>query len=97
LPDNLDGMNLWPELSQNLISKRTEILHNIDDIWGSAALMQGKWKLVQGTHYKGVWDGWYGPSGNRSAETYNVTSVDVSPAGKALTKLKFLPVDEKIL
>jgi arylsulfatase B len=50
---NLDGINLWNELSENLGSKRIEVLHNIDDIWGSSALMVNKWKVVVGTNYQG--------------------------------------------
>lgn len=50
---NLDGINLWKELSENLGSKRVEVLHNIDDIWGSSALMVNKWKVVKGTNYQG--------------------------------------------
>jgi hypothetical protein len=97
LPTDLDGVNLWTELSENKLSKRREILHNIDDIWGSASLMIDKWKLLQGTHYKGVWDSWYGPSGDRNSSSYNVSRVVNCPAGKALTKLKVLPSSEKIM
>lgn len=50
---NLDGINLWNELSEDLGSKRIEVLHNIDDIWGSSALMVNKWKIVLGTNYQG--------------------------------------------
>lgn len=50
---NIDGINLWNELSENLGSKRIEVLHNIDDVWGSAALMVNKWKIVVGTNYQG--------------------------------------------
>jgi arylsulfatase A-like enzyme len=50
---DIDGINLWNELSENLGSKRIEVLHNIDDVWGSAALMVNKWKIVVGTNYQG--------------------------------------------
>ena len=51
---NIDGINLWRELSENSGSKRIEVLHNIDDVWGSSALMVNKWKVVVGTNYKGM-------------------------------------------
>lgn len=50
---DIDGINLWKELSNNEPSKRFEILHNIDNVWGSSALMVNKWKLVVGTNYQG--------------------------------------------
>lgn len=63
-------------------------MHNIDDIWGSSALTVSEWKVVKGTNYKGEWDSWYGPSGDRNIGTYNITLVLNCPAGKALDKLK---------
>ncbi len=50
---NIDGINLWDELSQNLDSRRSEVLLNIDNIWGSSALLVNKWKVMVGTNYRG--------------------------------------------
>lgn len=41
-------MDLWDTLSQNKESSRTSIVHNIDDILGSAAITVGKWKIHKG-------------------------------------------------
>lgn len=95
--ENIDGLDLWDELSQKRNSKRTEILHNIDDIWGSAAVMVDKWKLVVGTNYNGNWDGWFGPEGDRNVSAYPVDKLGECKAGKALKSLKMLPTNSKIL
>ncbi|KAI8440600.1 hypothetical protein MSG28_001821 [Choristoneura fumiferana] len=47
--ENIDGFDLWPALSEDQPSVRTSILHNIDDIFGSAAISVDKWKLHKGT------------------------------------------------
>lgn len=44
----IDGTDLWQALSEDSSSNRTEILHNIDDIYGNAALTVGEWKIVKG-------------------------------------------------
>lgn len=44
----IDGIDVWDALSKDLITNRTEILHNIDDIWGNAALTIGNYKMLKG-------------------------------------------------
>lgn len=85
---NIDGKNVWDALSKDTASDRNEILHNIDDIWGSSALTVSEWKVVKGTNYNGIWDSWYGPSGDRNIGSYNITLVLNCPTGKALDTLK---------
>lgn len=91
----MDGINVWPALSDDAKSERTEILHNIDDIYGTtyngASLTVGEWKVHKGTNYKGAWDQWYGPAGLRSLTAYDVNAVTRCPAGQALDKLHLLP------
>ncbi|XP_072391366.1 arylsulfatase I [Diabrotica undecimpunctata] len=84
--NNIDGKSQWTTLSNDEPSTRNEILHNIDDIYGNAALTVGPWKLLKGTTYNGTWDSWYGPSG-RDYE-YNETKVINSLAGQALKQIK---------
>lgn len=96
LSAKIDGINLWDELSEDKISKRMEILHNIDDIWGSAALSKNEWKLIKGTNYKGYYDHWYGPAGDRSARSYNIGTVTQSNAGKAIRELNLMPSQDII-
>ncbi|XP_037917688.1 arylsulfatase B [Hermetia illucens] len=96
LNKSLDGISAWKQLSSNNQSRREEILHNIDDIYGSASLTVGDWKLMKGTNYNGEWDGWYGPSGLRNASDYDIDSIKKSAAGKALAKLGLMPSNEKI-
>lgn len=46
---NIDGLDLWEALSEDLTSERMDVLHNIDDVYGNAALTVGEWKIVKGT------------------------------------------------
>ncbi|XP_035786416.1 arylsulfatase B-like [Anopheles albimanus] len=97
LPQELDGISVWKELNTGEPTARIEILHNIDDIWQSAALTVGSWKIVKGTHYNGTWDGWYGPAGTRKEAAYPLDDILNSTAGRVLSKLKQLPMKETIL
>jgi arylsulfatase B len=63
---NLDGFDLWDVLSNDMESPHTEILHNIDNNDGYAAIRVGKYKLVQGDS---GYDGWYGSNGTRLKPT----------------------------
>lgn len=87
---------MWPVLSEDTKSDRTEILHNIDDIYGSASLTVGKWKIHIGTNYNGAWDHWYGPAGIRSSTAYNVNTVINSVAGQVLSRINLLPSVQNI-
>lgn len=87
---------MWEALRDGTQSPRTEVLHNIDDIYGNAALTVGEWKVLKGTNYNGDWDGWYGPSGDRNFNTYNVTRLIGSPAAVAISQLGRMPDLEKI-
>ncbi|KAF7285683.1 hypothetical protein GWI33_010178 [Rhynchophorus ferrugineus] len=82
---NLDGVSIWKSLSLDQPSPRTEVLHNIDDIYGNAAITIDEWKLVQGSTYSGQWDFWYGPDGRNYP--YNITLVQESLSGKALESI----------
>ncbi|XP_053678592.1 arylsulfatase B [Anopheles nili] len=96
LPVELDGISVWNELSKGYPTRRIEILHNIDDIWGTAALTVGNWKLVKGTHYNRTWDGWYGPAGIRDEKAYPLETVEKCVAGQIMRELKMLPPRARI-
>ncbi|KAG5676135.1 hypothetical protein PVAND_005986 [Polypedilum vanderplanki] len=93
----IDGIDQFEILNENLQSSRTEVLHNIDNIWGSSSLMMDKWKLVVGTNYDGQWDYWYGPVGNRTESSYSINDLLNSSTAKALEKLNMLPDVDTIL
>ncbi|XP_043482500.1 arylsulfatase B [Leptopilina heterotoma] len=62
---NIDGINLWDALKNDQESPRKSILHNIDDIYGNAAITMGNFKLLKGSTYNGTYDGHYGPDGRK--------------------------------
>lgn len=46
---DIDGIDMWPALSEDLPSPREEILYNIDDIGNPyAAIRRGDWKYITG-------------------------------------------------
>ncbi|XP_022829572.1 arylsulfatase B [Spodoptera litura] len=92
---NLDGYDLWEALSNDLPSQRTKIVHNIDDIFGSASITVDNWKLHKGTNYNGTKDYWFGPTG-RDGE-YNVDLLYKSYAGVAINNITTLPNKERIM
>lgn len=49
LGPDLDGMDMWEALVNDLPSERKLVLHNIDDIYGNSAITIEGWKLVQGS------------------------------------------------
>ena len=57
---NLDGFNIWEDLSNNKKVKRKEILHNIDPKDRFAGLRVGDYKILVG-NVGMSWDGWYPP------------------------------------
>ena len=75
LPQKLDGFNMWTVLSEDSLSTRHEVLHNIDESRSIVALRKDEWKMVKGTTYNGQWDDWYGPSGLDFNHTYNYQNV----------------------
>jgi len=60
LPQNLDGLDQWDSLSDNLKSRRSEILHNINPGVDAAAVRVGDMKLVSALHGSTrSYDDWY--------------------------------------
>ncbi|XP_045459566.1 arylsulfatase J-like [Melitaea cinxia] len=92
---DIDGIDQWEALSKDLKSERVSVLHNIDDIFGSAALTVDKWKLHKGTNYKGAWDSWYGPSGREGR--YDSRAVNNARAARAVSALGLMPDSDTIL
>ncbi|XP_001606377.2 arylsulfatase B isoform X1 [Nasonia vitripennis] len=59
----IDGLDAWEALADDKESPRRVVLHNIDDVLGTAAISVDQWKLIKGSTYRGRWNQWYGPSG----------------------------------
>ncbi|KAJ8933775.1 hypothetical protein NQ314_013811 [Rhamnusium bicolor] len=87
---NIDGVNQWPSISQNLTTKRTEILLNIDEALNASAILgyEGRYKLVSGTYQDGIYDQYYGDDG-RGPENppYNIQLVLNSLVNRAIQTL----------
>ncbi|ODN02400.1 Arylsulfatase J [Orchesella cincta] len=99
----IDGIDMWDSIRLGLKSPRTELLHNIDDLYGNEAVRVGRWKLLHGTTYNGQWDGWYGPSGRPNSKNTTLISPETvynlasqSRAGQAVQDLKLFPTQSKI-
>ncbi|CAL1278122.1 unnamed protein product, partial [Larinioides sclopetarius] len=58
----LDGVDMWDALLDDSPSPRTEMLQNLDPVYGVSALRMGDMKLVNGSTGEGF-DFWYGSSG----------------------------------
>lgn len=54
----IDGVNIWPALSTNRASPRTEVLGHLDDDIGYAVIIANRWKYVNGTTNSGRLDKW---------------------------------------
>ena len=61
-PQNLDGMDQWDALSDNLKSRRTEILHNINPGLDAAAVRVGDMKLVYASRGSTRTHAWWYPT-----------------------------------
>ncbi|XP_037824273.1 arylsulfatase B-like, partial [Lucilia sericata] len=57
---NLDGINLWPALSEAQESQPRRLLHVYDDIFGYSSYMKGNLKYVNGSSFEGKYDTWLG-------------------------------------
>ncbi|XP_055691523.1 arylsulfatase B-like [Lutzomyia longipalpis] len=84
-PPDLDGFNIWPTLTLNLPSPRTEIIHSINTAHGVSSLYYRGWKYVNGSTHRGLYDTWLGSAAKQTnplASKY-VDIVRGSPAWKA--------------
>ncbi|KAK3596800.1 hypothetical protein CHS0354_036639 [Potamilus streckersoni] len=55
--DSIDGLDMWPTISENTPSPRKEFVYNIDEILKNAAIRVGNYKLIEGS--AGHFNGWY--------------------------------------
>lgn len=85
---NLDGINQWQVLSENLPTIRKEILYNIESVLSYSAIMNDGWKLVNGTNNL-KFAGWLGDLKNNSKISFEKYSEKVlnSKTAKSLPTL----------
>ena len=62
--NGLDGINQWPTINAGVMTLRTEIVYNIDTVFGFSALEYRGMKIVNGSLANGIFDDWLGNSGN---------------------------------
>lgn len=58
IDEHIDGRNVWTALSYNLPSPRSEILVHHDAATPYMAYISDNFKLVSGSTYGGIYDGW---------------------------------------
>lgn len=46
---NVDGIDMWRALSEELPSRRVDVVHNVDPIVPYSSYLHGQWKYVNGT------------------------------------------------
>ncbi|XP_061402806.1 arylsulfatase B-like, partial [Musca vetustissima] len=56
----LDGVNLWPSLSEALDPQPRSLIHVLDTIFGYSSYMRGNLKYVNGSSFAGQYDNWLG-------------------------------------
>uniref|UniRef100_A0A6M2DJ96 Putative arylsulfatase b n=1 Tax=Xenopsylla cheopis TaxID=163159 RepID=A0A6M2DJ96_XENCH len=91
---NLDGVDMWHSLSENTASPRNEILLNIDDIYGQAGFIDGRYKIIKGNIFDGELNDWYGPPGRN--DSYDIGQIFDSKTGRALKQLGHAPTVTRI-
>ncbi|XP_049861527.1 arylsulfatase B-like [Schistocerca gregaria] len=87
LPDDLDGMDMWPELVVGGSHPRAELLVNIDEQAENAAVRVGDWKLVRGTQNTQEYLGATGSEDGASTPAYSPEQVLSSAAGVAVSSV----------
>lgn len=83
----IDGLDLWQAIAKDLVSPRSEMLINIDDISNYAAIRYGNFKYITGD--VGIDNEWLGESGEPNEEfgfppAYDANGVLQSKAGIAI-------------
>lgn len=85
---NLDGVDQWQVISEDLPTVRKEILYNIESVLSFSAIMNDGWKVVNGTESL-KYSSWLGESGAESKLTFKDYAVKVqnSVAAQSLPSL----------
>ncbi|XP_049860288.1 arylsulfatase B-like isoform X1 [Schistocerca gregaria] len=88
LPEDLDGVNAWPQLVTGFGSPRSELLINVDEVVGNAAIRLDDWKLVRGRQNSASDTGYQGSTGREDAgytPVYTPEQVLSSATGRAIS------------
>lgn len=85
ISEEIDGLDQWQMISNGAQSKRKEILHSTDPIDNFSSLMFENWKLVNGSNFEGIYDGWLGKIEDFSMDSEDyVTRIQESIVGEAI-------------
>lgn len=83
---NLDGINLWPYLSEDDGGKaRTNVVINIDEISNYSSIRYNHYKLITGTTDEHT--DWYGDSATSQKASYSAEQVLQSKVARAIAQV----------
>lgn len=93
----IDGHNIWPALSWNTPSPRSEVLSSLDEVSGYSSLVRNEWKLVNGSTSAGVYDSWLTKQPDAAERPADATAygdrILRSAVGRALVPYSFSLTD----
>ncbi|KAK9872821.1 hypothetical protein WA026_019605 [Henosepilachna vigintioctopunctata] len=99
--NRIDGVDQWPSLSQNMKSRRKNMLINIDEarLYSGIIGYAGRYKLLNGTVQSGFYDTFSPEPTSLEQMDYDVAAILNSPVNKAIEESKYNPVilDEKLI
>ncbi|XP_069679245.1 arylsulfatase B-like [Periplaneta americana] len=90
---NIDGIDMWDVISQDLPSPRTKLLVNIDDNVPYTAMRLGKYKYINGSTFFGHLDTWTDNPDRNSSLMYDTEAVLNSLSANAIASL---PLENRI-
>lgn len=95
LDKNLDGVDIWQSLSENLPSPRKDLLIIADQTTPYCSYIRGNYKIVNGTRLHGAYDTWLGKNyeDNEDFRDNYGSRVVESLAGRALSKFATEDID----
>lgn len=85
---NIDGINIWNALSNDLPSPRLDLLINVDNDEPYSSFIRGNYKYINGSRYSGFYDTWLSSEyeENTDFKQYYGDHIVNSLTGRAISK-----------